>query len=1078
MNRTIIHIALMAAALLCVSCIREKDDVDGGLKTITSIKATFEETSYTKAHLVGTNKMKWDPWDNIGVFSDTDNPVRFITDGNNVFTNSAGQSVSGHEFYAFYPYSSEYAVQTDNRNLLYFYGTRGTTGKNPLLSIPLVAKSSDGTDFVFKHTCGILHFSVTGSQTLWRVELKSNSGERIMGYIVNLDEDIPVLNNEDGWDISSLDLHGVTLSKDEPYDIWFFVPPVTLSNGFSLRFEYEGGTVERSTRKPVTISRGCIMNYSVGDLEQLIEEGETALLEERAALVALYNATDGAHWKNNTNWCSDKPLSEWYGISTDPETNRVVGLDLSHNGLNGALPAEMANLRRLNSLFLYETEGFITNLDPIFDLPNLEELAFGIGSQWDENPIGGNEEQLIQSHMMAVPAGIGKLKSLKRLFASGINADLPEEFFGLDNLETLSLWSFNTGRPLQVGFGKLTNLRALTISSLYEDKVAGVIPVNGTLPEDIFDLEKLQYLRIVDTNIEGELSPRIGDFKNIMYLSLYGNQFSGSLPPELTHLNLIENGRQGPYVPGLNLGNNHFSGKVPEEFRYWPEWQKFWGYVVFGNKQLSFTEVMSSISIPTFEITTLDGERIDSGIVSGQELTMLFQFATWCPFSPMIYSELKTLYPAYKDKGLAVISYSDESESILRPFVESIGFSWPTFSNALNEEWRYPLGQPHYPVNFIPSLAIFDKSGRLVFSQMGGEGKWKEFIESRLGESGMDLYESTDYSADGTVHTLQTATSGNGIDIVLMGDGYSDRLIADGTYASVMQRAAEAFFTEEPYKSFRDFFNVYYVDVVSKNERYDAETAFSTWYGEGTLVGGDNNKVIEYAKKVIPDSRMDDAIAIVPMNRDYYAGTCYMYPTSNGDCGRGLSISYVPVISFEETFNSIVLHEAAGHGFAKLADEYYYASNGTIPQDKIDERLANVPYGWWKNVDFTSDPAAVKWSAFLNDDRYSAEGLGVFEGAFTYLHGAWRPSRSSIMNTADNGFNAPSRYAIWYKIGKLAYGAGWNGSYEDFVAWDAINRTSASHAPRKAQRQNYVEKDLPPLTPPVVMQHSWRDLQH
>lgn len=1065
----------MAAALLCVSCNREKDDVDGGLKTITSIKASFEETPYTKAHLEGTNKMKWDPGDNIGVFSDTDNPVRFITDGNNVFTNSAGQSVSGHEFYAFYPYSSEYAVQTDNRNLLYFYGTRGTTGKNPLLSIPLVAKSSDGTDFVFKHTCGILHFSVTGSQTLWRVELKSNSGERIMGYIVNLDEDIPVLNNEDGWDISSLDLHGVTLSKDEPYDIWFFVPPVTLSNGFSLRFQYEGGTVERSTRKPVTISRGCIMNYSVGDLEQLIEEGETALLEERAALVALYNATDGAHWKNNTNWCSDKPLSEWYGISTDPKTNRVVGLDLSHNGLNGALPAEMTNLRRLNSLFLYETEGFITNLDPIFDLPNLEELGFGIGSQWDEKAIGGNEEQLIQSHMMAVPAGIGKLKSLKRLFASGINADLPEEFFGLDNLETLSLWSFNTGRPLQVGFGKLTNLQALTISSLYEDKVAGVIPVNGTLPEDIFDLEELQYLRIFDTNIEGELSPRIGDFKNIMYLSLYGNQFSGSLPPELTHLNLIENGRQGPYVPGLNLGNNHFSGKVPEEFRYWPEWQKFWGYVVYGNKQLSFTEVMSSISIPTFEITTLDGERIDSGIVSGQELTMLFQFATWCPYSPMIYSELKTLYPAYKDKGLAVISYSDESESILRPFVESIGFSWPTFSNALNEEWRYPLGQQHYPVNLIPSLAIFDKSGRLVFSQMGGEGKWKEFIESRLGESGMDLYESTDYSADGTVHTLQTATSGNGIDIVLMGDGYSDRLIADGTYASVMQRAAEAFFTEEPYKSFRDFFNVYYVDVVSKNERYDAETAFSTWYGEGTLVGGDNNKVIEYAKKVIPDSRMDDAIAIVPMNRDYYAGTCYMYPTSNGDYGQGLSISYVPVTSFEETFNSTVVHEAAGHGFAKLADEYYYASNGTIPQDKIDEHLANVPYGWWKNVDFTSDPAAVKWSAFLYDDRYSAEGLGVFEGAFYYLHGAWRPSRDSIMKTADNGFNAPSRYAIWYKIGKLAYGAGWNGSYEDFVAWDAINRTSASHAPRKAQRQNYVEKDFQPLAPPVVIHHSWRD---
>ena len=71
-----------------------------------------------------------------------------------------------------------------------------------------------------------------------------------------------------------------------------------------------------------------------------------------------------------------------------------------------------------------------------------------------------------------------------------------------------------------------------------------MIPVNGNLPDDIFDLEKLEYLMILDTNIEGELSPRIGDFKNLIYLNLYGNQFSGSLPPELTHLNLIENGRK------------------------------------------------------------------------------------------------------------------------------------------------------------------------------------------------------------------------------------------------------------------------------------------------------------------------------------------------------------------------------------------------------------------------------------------------------------------------------------------------------------------------------------------------------
>ena len=1075
MNRTIISFAVLAATFLCVSCNRENIGADRQLKTITSIRASLDESPLTRAHLEGTDKMKWDQWDNIGVFSDTDNPVPFSTDGGNVFTNYSGQSVSGHEFYAFYPYS-EYTFRPDNRKLLYFYLLSGTTGKNPRLNIPMVAKS-DGSSFVFKHTCGIIHFSVTGSKTLSSVELKSNAGEKITGTTVNLDDETPVLSGELGLSISYLSLGGTTLSKDEPLDIWFFVPPVTLSAGFTLRFEYEGGAVEKSTFKPVTISRGNITHYSVVDLEQLIEEGESALVKERDALIALYNAMDGDHWLNNTNWCSDKPLSEWYGVGTEPESNRVDRLDLSQNGLNGSLPAEITNLKKLRTLRIDEVKGFISNLDLIFELSSLEELSFGIGAQWDDGAYNGaTYDHLIQSHMMTVPAAIGKLKNLKTLYVSGINADLPEELFELENLETLLISSLNTGRPLQVGFGKLKNLRFLHITSLWEGKVPGLVPVNGNLPDDIFELTQLENLRIAYTNIGGELSPRIGDLQKLYYLSLANNQFSGSLPPELTHLKLIENGASS-YAPSLViLQSNHFSGKIPEEFRYWPEWQKCWGYIVRGN-DLLFTDFMSSISIPAFDVTTLNGERIDSGIVGEHKLTMLFQFTTWCPYSPMIYAELKEIYPAYKDKGLAVISYSDENESILRPFVESKGFTWPTFSNTRDENGRLPLGQDNYPVNVIPCVTIFDQSGTLVYYQIGGEGTWKEFVMNSLGESGIDLYESTDYSADGMVHTLQTATSGSGIDIVLMGDGYSDRLIADGTYASVMQRATEAFFSEEPYKSFRDCFNVHYVDVVSKNERYDAETALSTWYGSGTIVGGDDVKVFQYAQKAISEANVHDVAVIVLMNRDYYAGTCYMYIPYDDDFGRGATIAYFPDSSEDSIFSGMVLHEAGGHGFGKLADEYYYSSYGTIPQSQIDEYRAAEPYGYWKNCDFTSDPSAVKWSSFLADDRYVSEGLGVFEGACHYIYGAWRPTRNSIMNNNTGGFDAPSRYAIWYRIGKLAYGAGWNGTYEDFVAWDAINRTPAAHARRKAKQQNYVEKDFQPLAPPVVIHHSWRDLK-
>ena len=88
-------------------------------------------------------------------------------------------------------------------------------------------------------------------------------------------------------------------------------------------------------------------------------DGETCVPEtesvdtDRAALVALYNATGGADWRNNTNWLSARPLGEWYGVTTDG-TGRVVELDLGWGGLTGALPPEIGNLSRLRQLHFYD----------------------------------------------------------------------------------------------------------------------------------------------------------------------------------------------------------------------------------------------------------------------------------------------------------------------------------------------------------------------------------------------------------------------------------------------------------------------------------------------------------------------------------------------------------------------------------------------------------------------------------------------------------------------------------------------------------------------------------------------------
>ena len=363
----------------------------------------------------------------------------------------------------------------------------------------------------------------------------------------------------------------------------------------------------------------------------------------------------------------------------------------------------------------------------------------------------------------------------------------------------------------------------------------------------------------------------------------------------------------------------------------------------------------------------------------------------------------------------------------------------------------------------------------------------KTFISERLGDPDpidiagpTDPYHSTDYSSDGIVHKLQTANIGNGIDIVLMGDVFSDRMIADGSYDKAMEEAMDAFFSEEPFKSYQDYFNVYSVDVVAPYEYHSyGNSAFSIYYGEDTFIGGDNDKVIEYTKKVIPEDRMDDALVIVVINDSRYAGTCHMYQFNEGDYGRGLTVSYVPFRpNFKKWFFPDVLcHESGGHGFAKLADEYSYSDYGAIPDSEREFIQFMAPNGWFKNIDFTSDPLSVKWAQFISDYRYAAERIGVYEGGCGYQTGVWHPTLNSMMND-EGGFNAPSRYAIWYRINKLAFGPEWNGTDEDFVEYDAVNRTPAANLIRLKRSSAAKKKALPPLAPPEIIKDGWRASKH
>lgn len=92
--------------------------------------------------------------------------------------------------------------------------------------------------------------------------------------------------------------------------------------------------------------------------------------EARKALIEFYNATDGDNWSNNTNWCSDKPLSEWFGIRTEGR-KYPREINLESNGLKGQIPEDFFSHAGPITYFNVcqnELTGPICDLSKAFDL--------------------------------------------------------------------------------------------------------------------------------------------------------------------------------------------------------------------------------------------------------------------------------------------------------------------------------------------------------------------------------------------------------------------------------------------------------------------------------------------------------------------------------------------------------------------------------------------------------------------------------------------------------------------------------------------------------------------------------------
>lgn len=322
--------------------------------------------------------------------------------------------------------------------------------------------------------------------------------------------------------------------------------------------------------------------------------------------------------------------------------------------------------------------------------------------------------------------------------------------------------------------------------------------------------------------------------------------------------------------------------------------------------------------------------------------------------------------------------------------------------------------------------------------------------------------------------TLQTATVGNGINLVFMGDAFVDKeMEQDGLYETKMREAMEQFFVVEPYKSLRNCFTVKAVKAVSPNN------VFST-YAKYAI--DENDEVaFKYAKKAIGDDA-DKAMVVVVYNATAATGRSYtsMY-------GDGSFVAYCM-----DGVSTVLNHEAGGHGLAFLADEYVEPGNEqmTLPNNYKITVDTHHKYGRSLNVDYHTGAENI-WSSFTNDSRYSSENIGSYEGAFLYGKGCYRPTENSMMRFNDAPFNAPSREAIYKRIMTLS-DPSYKYSHEDFVKFDIATSKSVSQAKGQGKTEeslgniNYTVKAsvenpnrFPPKRflpkSPVLKKGSWKD---
>ena len=1070
----LLNIFLLPSLALLAACTQEELANENA---VTTLFAGIEQPAATKTSLSGPTsgiyKTIWSENDAIGVFVGDNEASEFKLkkgDGTTrgefqgAFKDLNGMSMSKT---AVYPYEIAKGKSGSTISVSLPAEQLYKEGNIAEEAYPMVAVT-DGAELNFKNLCSVLKISMTGSLTVNSIVFTpNNSGIKVSGDATIDPGNTTLTMTKDAGSRVALICDGVNLSGTAT-DFHIVVPAQTYKGGFSITIETNKGKVLKTIKSDVTLKRSEL--YRITPFECKIDEDNKNVIFEDASFKAYMIANFDKDKDGEISY--DEALSVNRIVVCTDTIASMVGIEymtnLTYLNCNGSHVWNNATAK-------YDDGGILKSLD-VTKNTKLQRLYCGFNELTEldvtnNTSLGllycdGNE---LRSIDISKNASLYSFKANDNLLESINVRNNPKLSFinvsgnkltsiDVSNNPLLDNLTCESNQLTSIDVSGNSRLRALYIGS---NAIASV-DVSGN-PELVslycsnmklssIDVSKNSKLEILGCYYNEISKIDLSNNPSLTNLYCYGNNIKEldlSYNNKLKHLDCELNS-----ISELNLR------PCPDLVNLYCRDNKIKTLKVNCCPKISILDVRNNL------IETLD--------ISG--LTELQRF--YCTGNP-----LKTLYIfSGQIDGLQGRSIPASTNIIVgsEPGEDEVFSVTPTLFDIDGSEQDITMtvtANMDYSVNSVPEWISkkSENSGTFTFtvnantasSARSGEIIFKNVNNSLLTvtvKQGIQTYTSSDYSQDGQVTKIHSATVGKGIDVVFVGDAFADK--DQDLFNKYVELGKEAFFTEEPFRSTEDRFNIYRIGSVSKNgiiTQEGGDTKFSAQFGQGTNISGNDEAVFNFVQEHMPSVDLTKTIIFVIINKAQYAGTCWMFSDNKAVC-------YVPLCRNENEYAQTLRHEGCGHGFGKLADEYFYDSMGRIPDDEVSElkKWKGFAYGFYENVDLTSDPNTILWSKFISDSRYSGK-VSVYEGGYTYPYGVYRPTDNSIMRYNTGGFNAPSREAIYKKIMKFSEGDAWTYDYETFVAFDAPARSAEAVTRAAAQCAAVDKANFIPLAPPVMV---------